>query len=130
MVEAISIGPNTKKGEVKQVEGFLIAAKHGIGKTKKKKGNSLYSFSSEKGERFDVWGNASINGALCEAPEKVNRAYIGKMIRLVFVKMREAGKGKNAQKVCDIFLDTEKDIRGDDAPKKGQKTVDFTIKKA
>lgn len=102
MSEAISIGP--KPNEKKWVEGYLLGAKFGVGKTGKKKGNSIYNFESLKGERFDVWGNASINLALAPG-EKLQSLLVGKLVKIEFVRLRDSGKGKTQQKVCDVFCD-------------------------
>jgi len=106
-LEAISIGP--KKGEQKKFEGYLTGGRYGIGKTKKKKGNTLYAFQDATGAKCEVWGNASINGALCDA-DKIDSALVGKWIVIEFLKTLPAKKGFNAQKLCDISVDDEKTL--------------------
>jgi len=105
MLDAISIG--NKKGAVKSVEGFVIGARYGIGKTKKKPGSTLYQMVDKKGERFDVWGNASINGALCQ-DGKFNPQLGNKLIRIQFVRVGKAKPGQSAPNICDVLIDETK----------------------
>jgi len=99
------------KDRVKEFEGFLTGAKYGVGADakKKRKGNTVFQFESPDGERMELWGNASINSALLGSDGKLDRA-LGAFpfIRVQFVAMRKAGKGKNPQCVCDVFVDDAK----------------------
>lgn len=116
MVEAISIGDpkeKNKKGELagkqKSVTGFLIGYKPRLGKTKKNKGSNLYSFINEAKERFDVWGNASIDSSLLNDLGGLDTSLVcAGLITISFVGMRPSGKGKNDQRVCDVEIDDDK----------------------
>lgn len=108
MVEALSIGSG--KDMVKQAEGYIVSAQYDIGKTKAKKGSTKYSLADKKGEKIDVWGNASINGALC-IDGKLNPGLIGFWCKIVFVKMGKQVKGKNPQRICDVFIDDQDKLK-------------------
>jgi len=105
MVETHSIGP--KKGELKSFAGFLVGAKYEVGKTKTRKGNTVWIFQTEKGERAEIWGSASINGGLA-IDGKLDPSLAGKWIEIHFVRMGVAQKGKNAQKIADVMCDDAK----------------------
>lgn len=128
-VDAISIGNPKEKRDgkpfTKKAEGYLITAVYNIGKTKKKKGSTKYSFQSKKGEKFDVWGNASINSALCEN-DKIISDLLGKFVRVEYIETRPGKKGHNPQRVCDIKVDDDDKLN----VSKSRKTIDYTIKKA
>lgn len=129
-VDAISIGDPKEKRKpgnppfVKSCEGYLIGATYDIGKTKKKNGSSKYALQGKKGDRFDVWGNASINSSLC-VDGKIDRELTGKFIRIEYVSMRDGKKGQNAQRVCDVMVDDDDLLTG----KKSEKVIDYKLKK-
>ena len=109
--DAKSIGP--KKGELKEVKGFLIGAVYKVGATKKKKGNTKWTFQDTKGEHLDVWGNASVNSALSGEDGKMDSSLVGKWVEITFVRMGTAKKGQNAQKICDVGVDDSRTLRVD-----------------
>jgi hypothetical protein len=106
--EAIAIGGD--KGQHKSCEGFLLGAKYGVAAKGKNKGSNLYQFQDEKGNRFDVWGNASINNTLCESG-KVDPSLAHKFIVIKFMRMGTAKKGQSAPRICDVFVDDDKKFK-------------------
>lgn len=106
-IEAQKIGG--AKDQLKAVEGYIIGARYGIGKKGKNKGSTIYQFIDKKHERVDVWGNASINAALCREDGKFNPNLGNKLVRIQFVKMGKAKKGQSAPTICDVLCD-EKDV--------------------
>lgn len=108
-LSAISIGP--KKGEAKTVEGYIVGARYGIGKNKKNKGSTLYQMKDGKGERFDIWGSAVINGALCKPDGRFDPQHGNKLVRIQFVKMGVAKNGQSAPKLIDVFIDDSKTLK-------------------
>lgn len=120
-LNAIQIGSGkpkkTKNGmvpTVKRVEGYLLSATFGIGKTRKEKGSTKYRLlPKNKGDEFEVWGNGAINHSLCVGDDKqqLNPEYIGRMIAIEYTGVLPA-KGKNQAGVaCDIFVDRDDAIK-------------------
>lgn len=112
MLEAVSIGKG--KGRKDHVAGFLVSAKFKVGKTKKKKGNTLYRFDDGKGNEFELWGNASINSALCDGDQpgdSLKLVYVGCWIDIRFVRIGKAKAGQSAPNICDVSADTARRLK-------------------
>lgn len=115
--EAISID-----GKHKLVAGYLAGYQKNVGRFK----SHIYHIDVPKRGVTKVWGNSTIDNALCDTKGAVNPLYLGAWVQIKHLREERYKKGKQTKVVQRVEVAVDLDRQVDTVSNRtGQKSYDL-----